>query len=92
MPLEICIQCKALKAIYDSRGIHASTSATSDGHAYVVVKAHGQLLSMLLFKVLMVLCFNNVTLLDCQNCSINRPYINAQDRLLWRDKTCPERT
>ena len=58
------LQCKALKAIYDSRGTHASTSATSHGHAYVttvVVKAHGQLLSMLLYKVLMVLCFNDVT-------------------------------
>ncbi len=27
-----------------------------------------------------------------QNCRINRPYRDAQDRLLWRDKTCPART
>ena len=32
---------------------------------------------------------NDVTLIDCQNCRISRPYRDAQDRLLWRDKTCP---
>ena len=37
--------------------------------------------------------FNNVALCDCQNCCIGRPYYrDAQDRLLWRDKTCPART
>jgi len=35
--------------------------------------------------------FNDVALRDCQNCRISRPY-DAQDRLLWRDKTCPART
>ena len=36
--------------------------------------------------------FNDVALRDCQNCRINRPYRDAQNRLLWRDKTCPART
>jgi len=36
--------------------------------------------------------FNDVALRDCQNCCISRPYRDAQDRLLWRDKTCPART
>ena len=36
--------------------------------------------------------FNDVTLRDCQNCRISRPYRDAQDRLLWRDKTCPAHT
>ena len=29
---------------------------------------------------------------DCQNCRSSRPYRDAQDRLLWRDKACPART
>ena len=29
---------------------------------------------------------------DCHECSITRPYKDAQNRLLWRDKTCPART
>ena len=32
---------------------------------------------------------NDVALRDCQNCHINRPCTNAQDRLLGRDKSCP---
>ena len=36
--------------------------------------------------------FNNVTLRDCQHCCISRPYRDAQDRLLRRDKTYPART
>jgi len=36
--------------------------------------------------------FNDVALRDCQDCRISRPYRDAQDRLLWRDKTCPART
>ena len=32
--------------------------------------------------------FNGVALRDCPNCRISRPYSDAQDRLLWRDKTC----
>jgi len=36
--------------------------------------------------------FNDVALRDCQNCRFSRPYRDAQDRLLWRDKTCPART
>ncbi len=36
--------------------------------------------------------FNDVALRDCQNCYIGRPFRDAQDRLLWRDKTCPART
>jgi len=36
--------------------------------------------------------FNDVALSDRQNCRISRPYRDAQDRLLWRDKTCPART
>ncbi len=33
--------------------------------------------------------FNDVALQDCQARGINRPYRDAQDRLLWKDKTCP---
>ncbi len=29
---------------------------------------------------------------DCQSCQIARPCRDAQDRLLWKDKTCPART
>jgi len=36
--------------------------------------------------------FNDVALHDYQNCRISRPYKDAPDRLLWRDKTCPART
>ena len=36
--------------------------------------------------------FNDVALGDCQNCRISRPYRDAQDRLLWRGKTCPAHT
>ena len=36
--------------------------------------------------------FNDVALCDCQDCQIGRPYRDAQDRQLWRDKTCPART
>ena len=36
--------------------------------------------------------FNDVVLRDCQSCRISRPYKDAQDRLLWKDKTCPART
>ena len=36
--------------------------------------------------------FNDVVLRDCQQCHINRPFRDAQDRLLWKDKTCPART
>ena len=33
-----------------------------------------------------------VALHDCQDCRIGRPYRDAQDRLLWKDKTCPAHT
>ncbi len=36
--------------------------------------------------------FNDVTFCDGQNFWISWPYADAQDRLLWRDKTCPART
>ena len=36
--------------------------------------------------------FHDVALRDGQNCRIGRPYTDAQDRLLWRDKNCPART
>ncbi len=36
--------------------------------------------------------FNDVSLRDVQNCHTSMPYRDAQDRLLWRDKTCPART
>jgi len=36
--------------------------------------------------------FNDVALHDCQTHRIGRPYRDAQDRLLWKDKTCPTRT
>ena len=32
---------------------------------------------------------NDVVLRACQECHINRPYKDAQNRLLWRNKTCP---
>ena len=31
--------------------------------------------------------FNDVAICDCQKCFSSRPYRDAQDRLLWRDKT-----
>ena len=34
----------------------------------------------------------DVVLRDCQECHINRPFRDAQDRLLWKEKTCPART
>ena len=36
--------------------------------------------------------FNDVALHDCQTCQIGRPYRDAQDRQLWRYKTCPARS
>ncbi len=33
--------------------------------------------------------FNDVALRDCQKTGIGRPYRGVQDRLLWKDKTCP---
>ncbi len=36
--------------------------------------------------------FNDVALHDCQTHQIGRPYRDAQDRLLWKDKTCPAHT
>ena len=36
--------------------------------------------------------FNDVALHDCQTRQIGRPHRDAQDRLLWKDKTCPART
>jgi len=33
--------------------------------------------------------FSDVALHDCQTCQIGRPYRDAQDRLLWKDKTFP---
>ena len=36
--------------------------------------------------------FNDVALQDCQARWISRPYRDAQDRLLWKDKTCPAHT
>ena len=36
--------------------------------------------------------FNDVALRDCQHRRVGRPYRDAQDRQLWRDKTCPVHT
>ncbi len=36
--------------------------------------------------------FNDVALHYCQTCGISKPYRDAQDRLLWKDETCPART
>ncbi len=36
--------------------------------------------------------FNDVVLRDCQICHIDRLYRDAQNRLHWRDKTCPAHT
>ncbi len=36
--------------------------------------------------------FSDVALCNCQNGRTSRPYRDAQDRLLWRDKPCPART
>ena len=38
------------------------------------------------------LSYNDVASSDCHECRITRPYKDAQNRLLWRDKTCPART
>ena len=35
--------------------------------------------------------FNDVALRVCQHCRTNRPNRDAENRLLWRDKTCPAR-
>ena len=35
------------------------------------------------------LSFNDVASSDCHECCITRPYKDARNRLLWRDKTCP---
>ena len=36
--------------------------------------------------------YNDVASSDCHECRITRPYKDAQNRLFWRDKTCPVRT
>ena len=36
--------------------------------------------------------FNDIALHDCEIRRIGRPYRDAQDRLLWKDKTCLART
>ena len=36
--------------------------------------------------------FNDIVLRDGQECRINRSFRAAQNRLLWKDKTCPART
>ena len=36
--------------------------------------------------------FNDAVLRDCPNCHINRAYRDAQNKLVWRDKTCLART
>jgi len=36
--------------------------------------------------------FNDVALCDCQACHVSRPHMHVQDRLLWRNKTCPAPT
>ena len=36
--------------------------------------------------------FNDVAVHDCQLRRITKPYKDAQNRLLWRDKTCLART
>ena len=38
------------------------------------------------------LSYNDVASSDCHECRITRPYKDAQNRLLWQDKTCPART
>ena len=38
------------------------------------------------------LSYNDVASSDCHECRITRAYRDAQNRLLWRDKTCPART
>ena len=39
------------------------------------------------------LIYNDVASSDCHECRISyRPYKDAQNRLLWRDKACPART
>jgi len=36
--------------------------------------------------------FNDVAGPDCQKCCVSKPYRDAPNRLLWRDKSCPVRT
>ena len=38
------------------------------------------------------LSYNDVASSDCHECRISTPYKDAQNRLLWRNKTCPART
>ena len=37
------------------------------------------------------LSYNDVASSDCHESGITRPYKDAQNRLHWRDKTCPAR-
>ena len=37
-------------------------------------------------------CFNEVALRDCRSCRMSSPLRDAQNKLLWKDKTCPART
>ena len=39
-----------------------------------------------------MLTFNDVASIEWHKCCITRPYKDAQNRVLWRDKTCPART
>jgi len=52
--------------------------------------AHHKLESILIISAIIIIIM--FALRDCQTCWIGRPYRDAQDRLLWRDKTCPAHT
>ncbi len=43
-------------------------------------------------KGMMLLALTLLHFIVLTVCRISRPYRDAQDRLLWRDKTCPART
>ncbi len=62
---------------------------------FIVLNLFGGVLDQklkVLLSVPLTASFNDVALQDCQTRDINRPYRDAQDRLLWKDKTCPART
>ncbi len=75
----------------------------SGGSGHVVWMPNDRLFKMLLFGEVTGLrpsgrarsTFNDAALRKCQKCQIGRPkpaYRDAQDKLLWREETCPART
>jgi len=80
--------------------VHVCKAKDSDGLGHVFRMPNDRLPKKLLFGQVKGLrppgrprsSFNDVAVNDCQTRRISRPYRDAQDRLLWKDKTCPART